>query len=101
MLFLVGFAGGLFIVNVFVPSGLILAASGALVGVGTLSWTSAIWAGTGVVLGCTASYALGRAIGRDSTRAASRRGDVNRSSELKDCSIASARSPFSRLTSQA
>jgi len=87
MLFLVGFAGGLFVVNVFVPSGLILAASGALVGVGTLSWTSAIWAGTGVVLGCTASYALGRAIGprfHESRFASRRREPILRAERLFD-----------------
>src|SRR5829696_369305 len=63
ILLLVGLAGGLFVVNVFFPSGLVLVASGALIGAGAMSWTVAIWAGAGVVLGCSASYALGRAIG--------------------------------------
>src|SRR5690349_18434836 len=54
--FLLGVAGGLLVVNLFVPSGFILAASGALIGVGTLSWAVAVWAGAGVVLGCSVSY---------------------------------------------
>ena len=63
ILLLVGFAGGLFVVNIFIPSGLVLAASGALIGAGAMSWTVAIWAGASVVLGCSTSYAFGRAIG--------------------------------------
>lgn len=76
VLLLVGIAGGLFVVNIFVPSGLILAASGALIGAGALPWTAAIWAGMGAVLGCSASYAAGRALGprlHESQFAASRR----------------------------
>lgn len=61
--FLVGLAGGLFVVNLFVPSGVVLAASGALIGVGTVPWTAAVWAWAGVVLGCSASYVAGRAVG--------------------------------------
>jgi len=86
-LLLVGFAGGLFVVNVFVPSGLILAASGALVGAGTLSWTSAVWAGTGVILGCTASYAIGRTLGprfHGSRFASQRRESLRRAERLFD-----------------
>src|SRR5215212_5004301 len=56
-------------------------------GTGTLSWTSAIWAGTGVVLGCTASYALGRAIGprfHESRFASRRREPILRAERLFD-----------------
>lgn len=73
---LIGFAGGLFLVNVFVPSGVILAASSTLIGGGVLPWTAAVWARMGVILGCSTSYAIGRALGprfRNSRFAANRR----------------------------